>query len=129
MAAAQHHALATNNLAYLYDLGLGVTQDRKRASELYLRAAELGWAEAMWNLANMYGAGQLGSQPDLLTACIWTLRAKRFALESEEQLAMRISRVVPLFESRLSSVQRASCEEQSESWSPPALATRSDRPQ
>lgn len=42
-AAEQNHALAINNLAYLYDLGLGVKQNRQKAYELYSRAADLGW--------------------------------------------------------------------------------------
>jgi len=43
-AAAHNHAHATNSLGYLYDLGLGVAQDRRRAFDLYSRAADLGWA-------------------------------------------------------------------------------------
>src|SRR5512139_252711 len=34
-AAARGMPLAINNLAYLYELGLGVAQDRKKAFELY----------------------------------------------------------------------------------------------
>ena len=76
-ASEQDHALATNNLAYLNDLGLGVAQDRQKAFALFSRADDLDWAEAMWNIANMYGAGQLGEPPDLLSACLSTIRAQR----------------------------------------------------
>jgi TPR repeat protein len=126
-AAAQRHALATNNLAYLYDLGLGVAQDRQQAFRLYSRAADLGWAEAMWNLANMYGAGQLDGPPDLLQACIWTFRASRFALPREQRLQMEVRRVTPILERRLSSVEMRTCREQSESWAPPEAGSRADR--
>jgi len=127
-AATQNHALATNNLAYLYDLGLGVTQDRQRAFSLYSRAADLGGAEAMWNIANMYGAGQLGQPPDLVSACIWTLRAGKYATSGERQLLAEVNRVVPMLERRLSSTQMSSCREEAESWSPPQAAVRSDQP-
>lgn len=127
-AAAQNHALATNNLAYLYDLGLGVTQDRQRALSLYSRAADLGWAEAMWNIANMYGAGQLGQPPDLMTACIWTLRAGKYAGPEERELLAHVRRVTPMLEHNLSAAQMGSCRDQAQSWSPPLASARSDLP-
>jgi len=120
-AAAQGHALATNNLAYLYDLGLGVAQDRKKGFELYSIAANLGWAEAMWNIANMYGAGQLGEK-DMVLACIWTVRAARFATPNEQVLISRTSSVIPRVEALLSADQRATCRTQGNSWSPSARA-------
>lgn len=40
-AAVQKHAYATNNLAYMYDMGLGVAQSRQMAHELYVQSAEL----------------------------------------------------------------------------------------
>ena len=127
-AAAQNHALATNNLAYLYDLGLGVRQDRQHAFQLYSQAADLAWAEAMWNLANMYGAGQLGQPPDLLKACVWTLRAGRFAGSEERQLQARVNRVTPMLERRLSAADMQSCRREAQAWSPPREKERSDRP-
>jgi len=120
-AAAQGHALATNNLAYLYDLGLGVEQDRKKGFELYSVAANLGWAEAMWNIANMYGAGQLGKK-DLVQACIWTVRAARFATPNEKVLIARTSNLIPRVEANLSKTDAATCREQGSSWSPSARA-------
>lgn len=125
MASSQGHALATNNLAYLYDLGLGVKQDRRKGFELYSRAADLGWAEAMWNIANMYGAGQLG-EPDFVAACVWSFRARKFAASSERQLLDHLSRVIPYFERSLSAEQFTSCREQSETWVPTALRATKD---
>jgi TPR repeat protein len=117
-AAAQNHPLATNNLAYLYDMGLGVAQDRHKGFELYTKAADLGWAEAMWNLANMYGAGQLG-KADLVMACVWTVRAKRFAQSNDGRLQAQLSRILPRLETMLPPDQLAQCKAQGESWSPP----------
>lgn len=116
-ASAQGHALATNNLAYLYDLGLGVKQDRRKGFELYSRAADLGWAEAMWNIANMYGAGQLGEK-DMVAACTWSKRANKYAAPEERQLQNHLNRVIPQLERMLSAEQLNSCNRQSESWSP-----------
>lgn len=127
-AAAQNHALATNNLAYLYDLGLGVKQDRQQAFHFYSQAADLAWAEAMWNLANMYGAGQLGQPPDLLKACVWTLRAGRFAGSEERQLQAHVNRVTPMLERRLSTADMESCRKDAQAWVPPREKERSDRP-
>jgi hypothetical protein len=116
-AAGQGSAQAINNMAYLYDLGLGVPQDRKKGFDLYSRAAELGFAEAMWNIANMYGAGQLG-QVDLVMACVWTSRAARYAGPKDKQLAMHLTRVMPRLHDGLSREQLVSCHEQAEAWTP-----------
>jgi TPR repeat protein len=50
-AAAQGHALARSNLAFLYDQGLGASQNRRKAFDLYTRAADLKSADAMLNIA------------------------------------------------------------------------------
>jgi TPR repeat protein len=119
-ASAQGHAHATSNLAYLYDLGLGVTQDRHKGFDLYSRAADLGWAEAMWNIANMYGAGQLG-EIDMVNACVWAMRARKFAAPRERQLLDHLSRVIPQLQRSLTAEQLKSCNLQSEGWEPMAL--------
>lgn len=126
-ASAQGHALATNNLAYLHDLGLGVKQDRRKGFELYSRAADLGWAEAMWNIANMYGAGQLGDK-DMLSACVWAKRAQKFSAPQERQLQNHLSRVIPQLERLLSPEQLASCNHQSDNWAPIALRKNDAQP-
>jgi TPR repeat protein len=77
-SAAQNNALAINNLAYMYDQGLGVNQDRQKARQLYLKSANLGEAQAMYNLGLMYGSGQLGKQ-DPINACAWTFRALKYS--------------------------------------------------
>jgi hypothetical protein len=120
-AAAQGHALATNNLAFLYDLGHGVKQDRQKAFELYSRAADLGWAESMWNIANMYGAGQIG-KVDMVSACIWTMRARRYANPNDERLQSQFPRILPYLERTLSPDDFASCKQKADSWSPQSNA-------
>jgi len=119
--AAQGNAQATSNLAYLYDLGLGVAQDRKEAARLYEVSANLGWAEAMWNLANMYGAGQLGAV-DLVTACAWTVRARRYANPTQVTLISRVDQVLPKVERTLSRAQYEECRQQGEGWVPQQVA-------
>lgn len=126
-ASAQGHALATNNLAYLHDLGLGVKQDRQKGFELYSRAADLGWAEAMWNIANMYGASQLGEK-DMVNACVWAKRAQKFAGPYERQLQNHLVRVMPQLERMLSPEQVSSCYQQAESWQPAALRKMETQP-
>jgi TPR repeat protein len=116
-AAAQNHAMATNSLAYLYDLGLGVPQDRAKGFELYSRAADLGWAEAMWNMANMYGSGQLG-KPDKVLACAWAVRAQRFVGNQSPRLSTYLNRALPQLGNTLSSEEWATCQQQGNSWSP-----------
>jgi uncharacterized protein len=116
-AAAQGHALATNNLALLYDLGLGVKQDRHKGFELYSKAADLGWAESMWNIANMYGAGQLG-EIDMVSACVWTMRARRYANPNDQRLQAHLTQIMPYLERTLSSNDMAKCKQKADEWVP-----------
>lgn len=116
-AAAQNHPWATTSLGYLYDIGLGVPQDRSKGFELYSRAANLGWADAMWNIANMYGAGQLG-KTDLVLACVWVVRSQKFNQNQNPRLALQLVRVLPELIKTLTNEEWASCQEQGDSWSP-----------
>jgi uncharacterized protein len=125
-ASNQGHALATNNLAYLYDLGRGVPQDRRKGFELYSRVADLGWAEAMWNLANMYGAGQVFGFPDMVAACTWTVRAQRYADPKHQALQAQFRRVMPQLQRMLTADQLATCKRDGESWTPQAKKPAED---
>ena len=116
-AAEQNHLVAINNLAYLYDLGLGVKQDRQKGFELYLKSANLGWPEAMWNLANMFGAGNVGDK-DLYSACVWSLRAKKFAKSENERLNTAMKGIVPYLEKTLKSKKFEKCENEANVWAP-----------
>ena len=116
-AAEQNHALAINNLAYLYDLGLGVKQDRQKGLELYTKAANLGWAEAMWNIANTYGSGVLGAE-DLYSACIWSLRAKRYVEKNDQKLSNALKNITPYLEGQLGAQKFENCIKEAEAWVP-----------
>lgn len=116
-AATQNHPWATNSLGYLYNLGLGVPQDRTKGFELYSRAADLGWAEAMWNIANMYGAGEFGKK-DMVMACAWSVRAQRFSGYQTPRLQAYLDRVLPQLGKTLTSEEWASCQQQGNSWTP-----------
>lgn len=117
LAAAQDHPMATNSLGYLYDLGLGLPQDRNKGFEIYSRAADLGWAESMWSLAIMYGGGQIG-KPDLFTACTWAVRAKKYNINQSPKLTQILERALPAIQHDLSGKDWGKCYEQAEVWSP-----------
>jgi uncharacterized protein len=119
-AAQQGHALATNNLANLYDEGLGTRQDRRKGFDLYSRAADLGSAEAMWNIALMHDRGELGKR-DPVAACIWTVRAAKYATPSDRRLRNELRKAMPALERSLSAADLTLCKEQSDSWTPVTL--------
>jgi len=127
-AAAQGQPLAINSLGYLYDLGLGVTQDRQKGFEFYSRAADLGWAEAMWNLANMYGAGQLGNK-DLDMACVWTFRALKYVEPNWRQTLAPAARAAGFFERSFPKDQFVACKQKAEEWQPANGRTKRDAQQ
>lgn len=116
-AADQGNALAINNLAYLYDLGLGVPQNRQKAHELYMKSASFGWAEAMFNLANMYGAGQLG-ETDNYKAYIWCFRSHKYAIPGWRDLQRLSSECLDYLAKELTSEQIAAARKEAEDWAP-----------
>ena len=52
-AAAHNHMLACGNLGIIFDIGIGVTKDKTRAFQFYLRAAKQGDASAEYNVGTM----------------------------------------------------------------------------
>jgi len=116
-AFAQNHPMATNSLGYLYDLGLGVPQDRNKGFELYSQAADLGWAEAMWSIAVMYGGGQIG-KPDLFAACKWAVRAQKYSNNKTIKLTQILERALPAIQNDISVSNWSKCHEEANSWSP-----------
>lgn len=56
-AAEQGHVEAQCKLGYMYDLGLGVTEDDQESVKWYRKAAEQGHALAQYNLGEMYRYG------------------------------------------------------------------------
>ncbi|MDA1097444.1 MAG: hypothetical protein O2967_00550 [Proteobacteria bacterium] len=61
---------AQRNLAHLYRMGLGVSQDFTQAAAWYRLAADSGLARAQANLASMYLRGQ-GVEEDAQQAAYW----------------------------------------------------------
>ncbi|NWF37747.1 sel1 repeat family protein [Mariprofundus sp. NF] len=126
-AAKQNHSVAIGNLGYLYDLGLGVPQDRQKGYELYLRSAELGWAQSMFNIGQMLGSGQLG-KTDLMSGCVWTIRALKYSdhkntkLSSnytyDKKLKEQASATVNYCKNTLSLDEYRKAEKVANSWSP-----------
>ena len=120
-ASAQGHLPAMNSFAQFYELGIAVRQSHQRGFEIYSRAADLGSAEAMWNISNMYRAGELGESPDFVAACAWAIRAERFSDPADNtwrSLKSRVERVLPRLEHALTSDQLAQCKKDGEAWSP-----------
>lgn len=117
MAAAKGHARSISNLAALYDAGLGATQDRRKAFDLWTQAAEMGWAEAMWSLAYQYRSGALGER-DLMIACVWNARARRFARPFERGLMARADQTAAYLEKQLHSGELAACRQAASGWAP-----------
>lgn len=116
-AADKNHPMATNSLGYMYDLGLGIPQDRNKGFELYTRAADLGWAESMWSIAVMYGAGQIGT-PDLFKACVWAVRAEKHAKNQSSKLNQILEHALPRIQNDLSGKDWGRCHEEANTWSP-----------
>lgn len=120
-AAAQDHAAAVHQLAQLYEQGQGGPKDEHKGFELSLRAAELGWPEAMWDVASRYGAGRVAPR-DLLAACTWILRARDHSGGENSSVAEQAREVLPYLERALSLEQLAICRKQASVWPPSAAA-------
>ena len=52
------NSVAMNNLAIMYESGVGVEQDYEEAMKLYKQSTDMGNATAMYNLAYMYENGE-----------------------------------------------------------------------
>ncbi|MDR1874713.1 MAG: Hsp70 family protein, partial [Synergistaceae bacterium] len=73
-AAEQGHTSGQNSLGYMYQHGLGVTQDHKQAIEWYRKAADQGDASGQSSLGDMYWQG-LGVSQDYKQAVEWYRKA------------------------------------------------------
>ncbi len=62
---------AMNNIGILFNKGLGVKADNAKAAVWYGRAAQLGYPNAQFNLANLYYDGGNGIKRDLGLAAAW----------------------------------------------------------
>ena len=68
--AEQGHATAQFNLGVMYENGIGVIKDFKKAVGWYRMAAEQGYVKAQFNLALMYEDGKWVKQ-DYVLAHMW----------------------------------------------------------
>jgi TPR repeat protein len=66
MAADQGHVLSQYSLGHLYEDGLGVKKDKKRAANWYYKAAVKGDRESQYRLGRMYHAGEGVKQSNML---------------------------------------------------------------
>ena len=94
-AAKGNDARAITDLASFYDYGTGVTKDRKKAAQLYLRAAKMGMPAAMFNVAAMLETGE-GIQMDKVEAYKYYLLSRDqgfapFANKALEEMAANMT--------------------------------------
>lgn len=62
---------AKKKMAWIYGFGLYGTSDRARALELFMEAAKLGDAEAMYILGECFDSGRFGASIDQKAAVYW----------------------------------------------------------
>ena len=92
-AAAQNFARSQYTLGKLYDYGLGVERDRRKASELFLTAGRQGFARAQYNLGKLYRDGRGGLEANLGEAVAWFRKAAMQGhAKAQEHLATRYAR-------------------------------------
>lgn len=75
---------SANDLGEMYEAGLGVKKDYKRAAQLYLKGAQVGHITAQENIARLYRDGK-GVQKNLVLAYAWL----DIAVSSKRSVAVR----------------------------------------
>ena len=87
-ASRNSHPVAQNNLGYMYECGLGVNKDLKKAFNLYNSSAQKGCVWGQDNLADCYYNGK-GTTHDNDKAAFWYQKAaeKNYA-ESQNMLGV-----------------------------------------
>jgi uncharacterized protein len=119
-ASRNGHAPATYSIGNLHDRGRGVPEDKSKAFEFYLRAADLGWAEAMWTIKRRYDSDELGPR-DPRAACVWALRTQRFVRMQQRSLQNNVQQAVSDLSAELGPDQFAACSKESAAWAPQAV--------
>jgi len=84
-AARAGDSAAQNNIAELYETGLGVPADPVLAANWYRKAAEAGFATAQFNLGRLYAAGT-GVPSDFTEARKWLERAEQGGIAAARTL-------------------------------------------
>ena len=86
--AEEGDPIAQTKLGVAYARGTGVDIDKKKAAELYQKAADQGLANAQWNLAFAYVRGD-GVEEDFAKALeLFTLAAEQGYAQAEYDLGM-----------------------------------------
>lgn len=62
LAADQDNAVAMNNLALMYEEGLGIAKNTQKAIQLYEKALALGDDTAAYNLGDIYFTGDIATK-------------------------------------------------------------------
>lgn len=108
-AAAEDDPRALHDLGSLYDNGVIVRLDRRRAAELYLRSAQLGYAAAMFNIAVMLERGE-GIREDKIEAYKYYLLSKSLGFGPFADQHLEI------LEPKLSPAQRAEGQDRADNF-------------
>jgi hypothetical protein len=120
-AALQNLPIALSNLGFLYRMGLGVQKDTRRAKDLYMSAANLGEAEAMFNLGQMLSSGELGEK-DLESACSWAYRARKYAPSEHVKLLKAANSAITWCKSTLTEEQNTRSITTTNDWKPKSIS-------
>jgi hypothetical protein len=100
----------------MYDLGLGVSEDNTKALQLYRMAAEVGHAEAMFNIGLMYAFGS-DVQKDHETAYMWLDLARFHTQRSEDtKLKWQIRGYLDELERNMTAPQIDAAKSRSKAW-------------
>ena len=124
-AAKQNHPEGITNLAILYDLGLGVMQNKHKAYELYLQSANLGNAQAMYKVGRSISSGQVVTK-DEFQGCVWNYVAERHLSAGSfsknfADLRQRVQAMVSRCENILTENQITSAKKEAVNWKPRIL--------
>ena len=90
-AAEQGYAIAQTDLADMYVIGKGVSQDDSEAVKWYRKAAEQGYAIAQFNLAKRYHFGE-GVPKDASEAVKWLRKAAEQGNASAQNNLLDVSK-------------------------------------
>ena len=87
--AHDNHAVAQNDLGFLYQRGLGTEKDYTKALYWYKKAADQDYASAQFNLGWLYAEG-MGIEKNLSTARYWY---KKAAAQGHEKAKKELKRL------------------------------------
>lgn len=121
-AANQKHPEGIANLASVYELGNGVLKNKQKAYDLYMQAAHLGNAQAMYKIGITVSSGHIGKR-DIYQGCVWAYLAKRHYLTENSstfnsQLRKNINVIVRKCRHTLTKSQMSSAQEEAVNWQP-----------